>query len=371
MDALVSTTSEALNARGIRGGLVIHRDGLYWRGYFNTASGRSQKRIHLGLSAHPGQLLEAEKRVIELASAVAETGVLPEQLPWAKQPGNAAIAKSKASKTVAEAVSLLEAEFWSKSGREERTSAAQRTWQRLKAETDRLPKQATLTVELLVSFAKSTPAGSRSRLEACKVYTRLGRLVKLGGLEELDGDIRKGYKPQRRKPPSDEELLELLEQLPENHHWSWPTWALVTYGCRPAEVFSLKPDTDGTAQVLSVKEKLSRPVERTALALAVGKVVEPKDNRSWRFNTPDDYDSYEAKRATGAWGKWLGARTGGMQLYDLRHAWALRSIHRNINASLAAETMGHSLHVHNITYHRELTKRDVAAVAAGLRLHKT
>ena len=51
-----------------------------------------------------------------------------------------------------------------------------------------------------------------------------------------------------------------------------------------------------------------------------------------------------------------------MDLYDFRHAWALRSIRKNLKASLAARTMGHSLDVHH-TYHRWLDQADVAAVA--------
>ena len=46
------------------------------------------------------------------------------------------------------------------------------------------------------------------------------------------------------------------------------------------------------------------------------------------------------------------ARSGGIQLFDLRHCWAIRSIRRNLNASLAAKTMGHPLDVHHRTYLR-------------------
>jgi len=361
----LAPVNAALKGRGIKGRLIAHDGRLYLRGTFNAADGsRKDRRIRLDLPAQAGHLLEAERRVIELAATVAELGILPDPLPWASEkrisPDSVQI-----SFTVAEAVTELEAAFWH---RKERTSAAVRTWERLKVETDRLPQNAVLTVKLLASVADSTPAGSRTRLEACKVFKRLGRLVKLEGVEQLD-ELRTKYRPQRRKLPSDEEIAELLADLPINHHWSWPTWALATYGCRPAEVFSLMPDSDGTAQVLSVKQKNERPDERTALALKVGETEEPKDNRSWRVNSPAEYDSLEAKRLTGAWGKWLVARSNGIQLYDLRHAWAIRSIHREINPSLAAKTMGHSLEVHSRTYHRELSKRDVAAVAVKLASH--
>ena len=64
--------------------------------------------------------------------------------------------------TVAEGISLLEADLWKN---RERTAAAQRTWQRLALEPNRLPTQATLTVPMLQSVAESTKAGSRTRLD--------------------------------------------------------------------------------------------------------------------------------------------------------------------------------------------------------------
>ena len=48
MEDLVSKTSEALNARGIRGSLAVYRGGLYWRGVYTDANGkRSQRRVKL------------------------------------------------------------------------------------------------------------------------------------------------------------------------------------------------------------------------------------------------------------------------------------------------------------------------------------
>ena len=46
--------------------------------------------------------------------------------------------------------------------------------------------------------------------------------------------------------------------------------------------------------------------------------------------------------------------TPGFDLYNLRHRWAMRSIETNINQSLCAQAMGHTLKEHEQTYHREL-----------------
>ena len=41
-------------------------------------------------------------------------------------------------------------------------------------------------------------------------------------------------------------------------------------------------------------------------------------------------------------------------LYNLCHRWAMRSVETNINQSLCAQAMGHTLKEHEQTYHREL-----------------
>lgn len=367
MEELLNQTSRALNGRGVRGSLIVRRNNLVWRGYFTDTSGaRVQKRIHLGLRAHPGQLLDAEKRVIDLASSIAtNSGVLPERMPWENKPEGVQDKRRPQTRTVEEALRLLEEGFWTG---KVRNSAAARTWSRILLEVNRLPRQATITTDLLVAVASTTETGSRTRLESCKVFKRLGKLAGLEQLERLD-ELRSKtqYKPERRELPTDRELVKLLDEIPPDHQWAWPTWALATFGCRPSEVFSLKAQPEGIADVLTIKLKNQHPEWRTALALPLGTEMEPPDNRVWRVKKPAEYDSLEAKRLTGNWGKWLKAQAPGLQLYDLRHAWAIRSIHRNVNPSLAAKCMGHSLAVHSGTYHRELNRRDVASVAAGLR----
>ena len=44
--------------------------------------------------------------------------------------------------------------------------------------------------------------------------------------------------------------------------------------------------------------------------------------------------------------------------YDLRHAWAVRTILLGVPDTVAARMMGHSVAIHNRTYHRWITRRD-------------
>lgn len=47
------------------------------------------------------------------------------------------------------------------------------------------------------------------------------------------------------------------------------------------------------------------------------------------------------------------------ELYSLRHAWAIRSIHHGLNPSIASKMMGHSVEMHTKTYHYYLSKQDM------------
>ena len=44
--------------------------------------------------------------------------------------------------------------------------------------------------------------------------------------------------------------------------------------------------------------------------------------------------------------------------YDLRHAWAIRTIHIGLPDTVSARMMGHSVSIHTRTYHHWITRRD-------------
>ena len=213
---------------------------------------------------------------------------------------------------------------------------------------------------------------------------RVAMLVEIDGTERLD-ELKTPYEPAVRDVPDDEDIGAFLGVTPDDDTWAWATWALVTYGCRPSEVFSLRPEPNGTAQVLTIKQKGKTPKWRTALELPVSYPRDEDDNFSpplispkydprfyprsvpWEVNSPSEYDSATAKLHTDRWAGWLRRRHRTFQLYDFRHAWAIRSIKKNLNASLAAKCMGHDVTTHHRAYHRWLDQSDIAAVAATLQ----
>ena len=367
MEAL-QTLNTSLKTRGIRGRVLAVKDRLFLRGTFTTADGdKKDRKIPLGLPANQGQLLEAECRVIALAKAMQSTGFVPSVMPWEAEKIQIQAETKRKQLTVSESVSELEAEFWKG---KIRTSAAERTWDRLKAEADRLPQAATITMDLLVATASETRAGSRTRLESCKVLKRLAKLIGLDELDRLD-ELRTPYEPSVREIPEDDHLADFLSSLDPEDPWAWATWALATYGCRPSEVFSLQPETNGTAQVLTIKQKGESPKWRTTMALPVPTIncdIEAHQRSvPWQVDSPSEYESATAKLHTDRWAKWLRRQDETIKLYSLRHAWAIRSIRKNLNASLAAKCMGHDVATHHREYHRWLDQADIAAVAAQIQ----
>ncbi len=357
----------SIRGKGVRLKVEQRCDQLYIRGTFVQADGSSKRqRIPLDLPNVPGSLLEAENRVIQFAALLQQKGIVPDPLPWKDKFEPEHI---PAILTVDNAISLLHQDFWKgKQG----TSSQRRTWDRLYNEIKKLADfaSAEITADLLVAVAedKTTPA-TKSRLEICKQFKRLGKLAGLEGLDRLD-EIKNGYEPQQREFPDEEQLIELVEQLRSDEKWGWCTAALLLYGCRPSEVFSLQPNKNGTAKVLTLN-KAKAIKFRTALALPA-ELVEPLGifdvKREWEFLKTEDYDSYEAKRQTDSWGGWLKRNSGhlDLDLYDLRHAWAIRSIRANLQTGLAAKTMGHNIGLHVKTYASALDEADVVAAAKNL-----
>jgi hypothetical protein len=249
--------NQALRRRGVRLTVERLKDSLWLRGTLPQPDGtKKRQRVSLGLKATPAGLLEAEGRAVALAAAIASGAYPACGLPWDKGgdeeplPALLSPVEPVQQQPVAHWVDRFAESFWL--GRV-RTSAAERTWARIDTELRRLPRSASLSMELLVAVASTTNPGSRSRLEACKVFKRLANVAGLTALERLDA-LRTPYEPAPRELPTDAELRMFLEAVREHPRWGWATAALAAYGCRPAEVFSLCPVEDGTGPPVSAKK---------------------------------------------------------------------------------------------------------------------
>ena len=176
----------------------------------------------------------------------------------------------------------------------------------------------------------------------------------------------KGYglnKASFRKLPSDELIETLWEGIP-NKSWKFVFGLMATYGLRNHEVFfcdlsSLSKSGDKIIRVLPTTKTGEHQVwpfhpkwvEMFELnELGDNPKLLPNVNRDLRITTlqsigkkiTDQFKRYSLK----------------IKPYDLRHAWAVRTIFYDLPDTVAARMMGHSVSLHTQTYHHWITKRD-------------
>lgn len=228
-----------------------------------------------------------------------------------------------------------------------------------------LQRRSRLNTELLLAVLESYPLASRSRQQCALVLGALARQQNLALPEDWQ-ELGRGYglHAARFRPlPSDPQILRLVEQIP-NPRWRLVYGLMATYGLRNHEVFfcdfsAMAPGGDRVLRVL--------PTSKTG------------EHQVWPFQ-PEWVDHFALDQ--------LGMDPGGLppvetdlrrtslqrvgqrvseqfhryQLpltpYDLRHAWAVRTIHIGLPDTVAARMMGHSVAVHTRTYHHWITRRD-------------
>jgi len=212
---------------------------------------------------------------------------------------------------------------------------------------------------------ESYPIASRSRQQCALV---LGALAQHQGLP-LPTDWQEmgrgyGLHLARFRPlPSDAQILQVLDRIP-NPQWRLVYGLMATYGLRNHEVFftdvsALGPGGDRVVRVL--------PTSKTG------------EHQVWPFQ-PEWVEHFELERlardrqalpSVTTDLRVTSLRTVGQRVseqfrrydlpltpYDLRHAWAVRTIHIGLPDTVAARMMGHSVGIHNRTYHHWITRRD-------------
>ena len=78
-------------------------------------------------------------------------------------------------------------------------------------------------------------------------------------------------------------------------------------------------------------------------------------SRPVEFKNPSDFDPV-AKKVTDQWGRWIKKYDPELQLYDLRHSWARRSIIEGVPSGLASKCLGHSITVFEKLIYQPLEK---------------
>jgi integrase len=358
-----------IERRGERLGL---RGPLPGRG---EATGFTMQRISLGLPASEAGLAEAGRQLRQVLAELQR-----QQFDWQRwgRPSRPAAnggpdpGAARPCSGLEQQLERFEAAFFADPARRRNPAGSRTTWTAAyRPYLRRLVRTASTgdaqraTPTLLDQVLESYPLGSRSRQQCGTALAALAQHLEL----PLPADWRQratGYglhRAQFRQLPSDGQILQLLEQIP-NPAWRLAYGLMATYGLRNHEVFfcdlsALAPGGDRVIRVL--------PTSKTG------------EHQVWPFQ-PEWVEQFGLERL-GRDPRLLPpvrtdlSRTTLQQVgrrvaeqfrryalpitpYDLRHAWAVRTIHIGLPDTVAARMMGHSVTIHTRTYHHWITRRD-------------
>ena len=141
---------------------------------------------------------------------------------------------------------------------------------------------------------------------------------------------RKVYQSEKIFNLSQEEILELAVKVIVHPTYGWLTTALILYGCRTVETFSLIPSSDGTASVIDFDNNPTKNVRRKVLANPSDFVE--KLNMCDQISQPvfyknlEDYNFDELNNIIINWKSWFKTTKSNLELDDFRGYWFQRVI---------------------------------------------
>ncbi|MEA5450557.1 site-specific integrase [Leptolyngbya sp. CCNP1308] len=371
----------ALNTRlkAARLGLQVERRGdrLSLRGTLpprpDSAKTRPhQQRIPLKLPATPAGLKQIEREAKVIAAQLIER-----RFSWANY---LSPAEESPPETVplADRVAQFEAHLGARPAVDVAALASRKTtWdkayapylKKLVAHGEQHPQQP-LEAALVAVLEEFSPH-SRSRqvaLTAFKAFADFQGLALPEDVDKLAGTYGNS-KANRRHLPSDEVIVEWCDRIP-NPAWRYVYGVMATYGLRNHEVFFCdyqalrQGDPEGRITVLETTKTGLHDVWPF-----YPEWIERFDLRQGSLPPISTDLAYTTLQRIGQQVAIQFKRYGvPFSPYDLRHAWAVRTIHFGLPDTVAARMMGHSVAIHNRTYHRWITHRDQrAAVQTALQ----
>ena len=141
---------------------------------------------------------------------------------------------------------------------------------------------------------------------------------------------RKVYLSKKKSNLSQEEILELAVKVIVHPTYGWLTTALILYGCRSVETFSLIPSSDGSASVIDFDNNPTKNVRRKVLANPSDFVE--KLNMCDQISQPifyenlEDYNFDELDNIITNWKSWFKTINRNLELDDLRDYWLKRVV---------------------------------------------
>ncbi len=353
----LTTATGALRAVGIKITIIQKGNSLYLRCVLPPRPGAHKVKWHRQDAKPLPRGLQADRKGLKLAKqrAISMWGQLQGgQFDWATWEQQGEIASPQ---TVGEWVEGFKV-YWLGKG-----DCSPETWDRhWHPVFNRLHQDVPLTYGVLVAGLVATAQGSRNRRRSASCLQRLADFAEIeGDLVALGKGYRTGRSEQGRELPTDEQIMEWRLAIGSDQ-WRWVYGAIATFGLRPHEAFFMEKTenpliwevTAGKTGPRRVSAVFPEWVERWELMAGhpptVGAYL--KRDRSHDFVKYGD-------RVTKCFQRYQIPFTA----YSLRHSYAVRPMgFPGISDSTAAKLMGHSLTVHNRTYQKWLTARDVGAL---------
>jgi len=329
--------------------------------------------------------LEEAKKAIELI----DFQLNKSQFCWSHWIKEKAISLTKNNKLdVVNEIERFKKQFFADTSKSKSPSGMISTWQSAyKPYMNRLigisnKSSLKLSEELLLKILLSYKENSRSRQQCGIALGALARHINLE-LPENWKRLQSGYginASKFRELPSDEEIINSFKLIP-NPKWRFVFALMATYGLRNHEVFFSD---------LSCLRKEGDKILRVFPNTKTG------EHQVWPFH-PEWIHLFELDKITDTSAvlpnikrdlqdttlQHIGRRVSeqfrrykiSFTPYDLRHAWAIRTILIGLPNTVAAKMMGHSVSIHTKTYHHWITRRDqqlaVDSALSRVNLNKT
>jgi len=312
--------------------------------------------------------LEEAKKAIELI----DFQLKKSQFCWTHWIKEQAVSSKKNHKiNVSNEIESFKKNFFSDTSKSKSNAGMISTWQSAyKPYMNRLigisnKSNLKLGKELLVEILLSYKENSRSRQQCGIALSALARHLNLD-LPENWKQLQNGYgihESNFRKLPTDEEIIHSFQLIP-NPKWRFVFGLMATYGLRNHEVFfsdlsCLKNNGDKILRVFpntKTGEHQVWPFHPEWVGLfELDKITNTEDLLpTIKTDLKNTTLQHIGRRVSEQFKRYKISFTP----YDLRHAWAVRTILIGLPNTVAAKMMGHSVSIHTKTYHHWITRRD-------------
>ena len=366
LDPQVDQVNRRLKAAQL--GLLIERRGekLCLRGSLPPRPGSHrlrpyQQRIPLGVPATKTGLKQIEQDAKVIAAQLIQKTF--DWRDYLKQAGG----KLPNQAELAEKIQAFKHYFLTQCHPVKHPASIKTTWDKayapyLRKLTATAQKKPRLSLpEAIYSTVQSTQANSRSRQVCCTALGTLADFLEL----ELPTDLKTFWGSygnshiQARDLPSDQQIIAAYDTIP-NPSWRFVYGVMATYGLRNHEVFFcnynalINGDSESVIEVLETTKTGHHEVwpfypewvERFSLQAVSLPQIETDLNQTTLQRIGQQVTTQFRRYGL------------AFSPYDLRHAWAVRTILFGLPDTVAARMMGHSVAIHTRTYHRWITRRD-------------